>query len=60
MEKKETMKEKLENLFDNDPTNSNNVFDRVQDQMTSPSVDKKIADTIEGIKKVKEEKNKKD
>ncbi len=57
MEKKETMKEKLENLFDNDPTNSNNVFDRVQDQMTSPSVDKKIADTIENIKKVQEEKN---
>ena len=51
---------KLENLFDNDTTNSNNIFDRIQDQMTSPSVDKKIADTIDGIKKVQEEKNKKD
>ncbi len=35
-------KAKLENLFDNDTTNSNNIFDRIQDQMTSPAVDKKI------------------
>ena len=34
-------KAKLENLFDNDTTNSNNIFDRIQDQMTSPAVDKK-------------------
>ena len=58
MDKKETLKEKIENLFDNDPTNSNNIFDRVQDQMTSPAVDEKIRGTVERLKEIqnKEEK----
>ena len=42
-------KEKLTNLFDNDNTNSNNIFDRIQDQMTSPAVDKKIDSIIDDI-----------
>ncbi len=42
-------KAKLENLFDNDTTNSNNIFDRIQDQMTSPAVDKKIDSIIDDI-----------
>ena len=53
-EKKAGFMEKLKNLFDNDPTNSNNIFDRIQDQMTSPSVDQKIKDTVDGIKKATE------
>ena len=42
MEEKETLKDKITNLFDGDDTNSNNVFDRISHQMTSPSVDDKI------------------
>ena len=44
---KESTKAAIDNLFDNDTTNSNNIFDRIQDQMTSPAVDKKI-DSIVG------------
>ncbi|MBQ6442139.1 MAG: hypothetical protein IJJ13_06070 [Lachnospiraceae bacterium] len=51
---KETLKEKLENLFDGDSSNSNNIFDRISDQMTSPRVDKMIGEMTEQIK----EKNK--
>lgn len=42
MEEKETLKDKINNLFDGDDSNSNNVFDRISHQMTSPSVDEKI------------------
>ena len=49
-ENKFDLKEALKNLFDNDPTNSNNIFDRIQDQMTSPSVDEKVKSTIEALK----------
>ena len=42
---KETMKDKIKNLFDGDDSNSNNVFDRISHQMTSPSVDDKIDET---------------
>lgn len=51
-------KAKLENLFDNDTTNSNNIFDRIQDQMTSPVVDKKIDSIMDeiGLEKKDEDK----
>ena len=39
---KETLKDRIKNLFDGDDTNSNNVFDHISHQMTSPSVDDKI------------------
>lgn len=42
MDEKETLKDKIKNLFDGDDTNSNNVLDRISHQMTSPSVDEKI------------------
>ena len=49
-ENKFDLKEAIKNLFDNDPTNSNNIFDRIQDQMTSPTVDEKVKSTIEALK----------
>lgn len=49
-EKKETMKEKLENLFDGDRSNSNNIFDRISHQMTPSSVDEVIDELTEKIK----------
>ena len=52
-EKKQTLKEKWDNLFDGDSSNSNNVFDRISDQMTSPHVDKMI-DEVTGKIKEKE------
>ena len=53
---KETLKEKLENLFDGDSSNSNNIFDRISDQMTSPRVDKMIDEMTEQIEKTREQK----
>ena len=50
---KEETKKKLDNLFDNDPTNSNNIFDRIQDQMTSHSVDDKIDHVMEMFDDIK-------
>ena len=44
---KEKTKKALENLFDNDPTNSNNIFDRIQHQMTGKSIADKIDQAIE-------------
>ena len=52
-EKKQTLKEKWDNLFDGDSSNSNNIFDRISDQMTSPHVDKMI-DEVTGKIKEKE------
>ena len=46
---KESLKEKIENLFDGDDTNSNNVIDRIGHQMTSPAVDKKIDELVKNI-----------
>lgn len=47
---KETLKEKLTNLFDGDDTNSNNIFDRVTHQMKTSSVNKKIDEVTDQIK----------
>ncbi len=49
---KKEIKEKLENLFDNDAGNSNNIFDRIQDQMTSPVVDRKIEAVMDNINNI--------
>lgn len=51
MSEKETMKEKLANLFDNDDRNSNNIFDRVSRQMKTSSVNEKIDEVIRQGKK---------
>ena len=47
---KETLKEKLTNLFDGDDTNSNNIFDRITHQMKTSSVNKKIDEVTDQIK----------
>ena len=49
-EKKETWKEKMNNLVDGDSSNSNNIFDRISDQMTSPHVEQLIDEVTEKIK----------
>ena len=51
MSEKETMKEKLANLFDNNDSNSNNIFDRVSRQMKTSSVNEKIDEVIREGKK---------
>lgn len=51
MGNKESFKDKVKNLFDGDDTNSNNVIDKVVDQMSSPTVDKKIDDITAEIEK---------
>lgn len=50
MAEKETIKEKLANLFDGDDTNSNNIFDRVTHQMKSNRLNDKIDEVTEQIK----------
>ena len=54
--KKETLKEKLENLFDGDDSNSNNIFDRISHQMTSPRVDRMIDEVREKLNPSEEKK----
>ena len=51
MAEKETLKEKLTNLFDGDDTNSNNIFDRVTHQMKPDSLNNKIEELTEQIQK---------
>ena len=38
---KQETKDKLANLFDNDRTNSHNIFDRIQNQMMPDSIEKR-------------------
>lgn len=48
----DNLKKDLDNLFDGDDTNSNNIFDRVSHQM----VDSIISDKIDAVTGNKEEK----
>ena len=45
--KTEKFKENITNLFDNNRTNSNNIFDRIQKQMTPPTVDRRINEVLQ-------------
>lgn len=45
--KTEKFKENITNLFDNNRTNSNNIFDRIQKQMTPPTVDRRINEALQ-------------
>ncbi len=58
--KKETLKEKLENLFDGDDRNSNNIFDRISHQMTSPRVDSRIDELMKETEEASEKPKKGD
>lgn len=46
----DNLKKNLDNLFDGDDTNSNNIFDRVSHQMVDSIVSDKINDVVDGIK----------